>query len=175
MATQLLNVYTCIQFTDSKFYWSNCTIQSQTACAVYMTLLTKHTVGNWDLSLATSGFVLHVELFSWQYIYLATCTLQFLSKHLLSSSIPEMTEYVSHSFTETHIIGLVGVVKDLDQLAVISMPSYVDMDKLCSAVDQAVHLLLVSDLLTQHQQASWDKGQDFLRCTCYVFQVWWVT
>ena len=95
-----------------------------------------------------------LNFFSWQYIYLATCTLQFLSKHLLSSSIPEMTEYVSHSFTETHIIGLVGVVKDLDQLAVISMPSYVDMDKLCSAVDQAVHLLLVSDLLTQHQQAS---------------------
>ena len=70
-----------------------------------------------------------------------------------------MSEYISRSFTETHIIGLVGVVKDLDQLAVISMPSYVDMDKLCSAVDQAVHLLLVSDLLTQHQQVSWNEGQ----------------
>lgn len=63
-----------------------------------------------------------------------------------------MTEYVSCSFTEEHISGLVGVVKDLDQLSYTSMSSYVDMDKLCGAVDQAVHLLLVSDLLSNKQQ-----------------------
>lgn len=63
-----------------------------------------------------------------------------------------MTEYVSHSFTEEHISGLVGVVKDLDQLSFASMSYYVDMDKLYGAVDQAVHLLLVSDLLSNNQQ-----------------------
>ena len=63
-----------------------------------------------------------------------------------------MAEYVSCSFTEEHISGLVGVVKDLDQLSFTSMSNYVDMDKLCGAVDQAVHLLLVSDLLSNKQQ-----------------------
>lgn len=66
--------------------------------------------------------------------------------------MPEMTEYISRSFTEEHISGLVGVVKDLDQLSFTSMSTYIDMDKLCSAVDQAVHLLLVSDLLSSKQQ-----------------------
>ena len=63
-----------------------------------------------------------------------------------------MTEYISHSFTEEHIAGLVGVVKDLDQLSFTSMSNHVDMDNLCGAVDQAVHLLLVSDLLSNNQQ-----------------------
>jgi len=98
------------------------------------------------------GIMLYFKFLSLQYIYLATCTLQFLTKHLLSSTVPEMTEYISRSFTEEHISGLVGVVKDLDQLTFTSMSSYVDMDKLCGAVDQAVHLLLVSDLLSNKQQ-----------------------
>ena len=63
-----------------------------------------------------------------------------------------MTEYIGRSFTEEHISSLVGVVKDLDQLSVTNMSSYMDMDKLCGAVDQAVHLLLVSNLLSNSQQ-----------------------
>ena len=65
-----------------------------------------------------------------------------------------MIDYIRQSFTEEHISGLVGVVKDLDQLTASRMSSDVDMDKLCAAVDQAVHLLLVTDLLSNNQQVS---------------------
>ena len=49
-------------------------------------------------------------------------------------------------------MGLVSVVQDLDQVAVSRMSSDVDLAKLCVAVDQAVHLLLVSHLLSSDQQ-----------------------
>ena len=65
-----------------------------------------------------------------------------------------MVDYIRQSFIEEHISGLVGVVKDLDQLTVSRVSSDVDMDKLCAAVDQAIHLLLVSDLLSSNQQVS---------------------
>ena len=72
----------------------------------------------------------------------------------MSSTIPEMTEYIRQSFTEEHILGLVSVVQDLDQVAVSRMSSDVDLAKLCVAVDQAVHLLLVSHLLSSDQQVN---------------------
>ncbi|XP_068695175.1 E3 ubiquitin-protein ligase UBR4-like isoform X2 [Montipora foliosa] len=87
-----------------------------------------------------------------EYMYLATCTLQFLTRHLLSSTVPDLTDYIRHSFTEEHMSGLVAVVKDLDKLSITRMENDVDMDKLCGAVDQTVHLLLVSDLLSNSQQ-----------------------
>ena len=65
-----------------------------------------------------------------------------------------MTEYIRQSFTEEHILGLVSVVQDLDQVAVSRMSSDVDLAKLCIAVDQAVHLLLVSHLLSSDQQVN---------------------
>lgn len=68
--------------------------------------------------------------------------------------MPELADYIRHSFTEEHISGLVGVVKDLDKLPVSKMSSYADMNNLCAAVDQTVHLLLVSDLLSSAQQVS---------------------
>ena len=85
-------------------------------------------------------------------MYLATCTLQFLTKHLLSSTIPDLTDYIRCSFTEEHISNLVAVVKDLDKLSITRMENHVDMDRLCFAVDQTVHLLLVSDSLSSSQQ-----------------------
>ena len=87
-----------------------------------------------------------------KYMYLATCTLQFLTKHLLSSTIPDLTDYIRCSFTEEHISNLVAVVKDLDKLSITRMENHVDMDRLCLAVDQTVHLLLVSDSLSSSQQ-----------------------
>ncbi|XP_074621519.1 E3 ubiquitin-protein ligase UBR4-like isoform X3 [Acropora palmata] len=87
-----------------------------------------------------------------EYMYLATCTLQFLTKHLLSSTIPDLTDYIRCSFTEEHISNLVAVVKDLDKLSITRMENHVDMDRLCFAVDQTVHLLLVSDSLSSSQQ-----------------------
>ena len=87
-----------------------------------------------------------------KYMYLATCTLQFLTKHLLSSTIPDLTDYIRCSFTEEHMSGLVAVVKDLDKLSITRMENHVDMDRLCFAVDQTVHLLLVSDSLSSSQQ-----------------------
>lgn len=68
--------------------------------------------------------------------------------------MPELTDYIRHSFTEEHISGLVGVVKELDKLPITRMLSFAEMDKLCCAVDQAVHLLLVSDLLSNSQQVT---------------------
>ena len=62
--------------------------------------------------------------------------------------------YTRKSFTDQHILLLVGVIQDLDQLPRNSLSRFGDLAKLCSAVDQAVHLLLVSDILSNSQQVS---------------------
>ena len=123
----------------------------------------KHTtVCVYSLTSIQESLISGLVLFS-QYMYLATCTLQFLTRHLLSSTVPDLNDYIRHSFTEEHMSGLVAVVKDLDKLSITRMENDVDMDKLCGAVDQTVHLLLVSDLLSNSQQVC-----DSFRCTIMI-------
>ena len=55
-------------------------------------------------------------------------------------------------------------MNDLDQLTVTRISSCVDMEKLCAAVDQAVHLLLVSGLLSNNQQVGRDNFLRLLSC-----------
>ncbi|XP_033643062.1 E3 ubiquitin-protein ligase UBR4-like [Asterias rubens] len=93
-----------------------------------------------------------------QYLKLASDVLQFLTVHLLNSSNGLVHTFPSLSFKEVHIVGIAGVVKDLDK-GLVKMDDGVLNDNLAAlnlsaALLHCVHTLLASKTLSDTLQES---------------------